>query len=167
MKFYIKYLNNIGIKLLGIPRFIASDCWFDGLDYSLIEIGHNVVISAYVKVLTHDYSMTRAFIALRFPLETEVYKKSGVVIGDNSFIGLGSIIMPGTRIGKNVIIGSGSVVRGFVPDNSIVIGNPAQVIGDTLEWGKKNINNLENGIYGFDKKAILDDISLRVSLDQE
>ena len=53
--------------------------------------------------------------------------------------------MPGSRIGRNVIIGAGSVVRGEVPDNSIVIGNPAHTVGDTLDWGRARLHILEEG----------------------
>ena len=54
-----------------------------------------------------------------------------VCIGQNSFIGAGAILLPGTIIGKSCIIGAGSVVKGNVPDYAIVVGNPAKVIGDT------------------------------------
>lgn len=54
-----------------------------------------------------------------------------VTIGENSFIGAGAIVLPGTTIGKNCIIGAGSVVKGIVEDYSIVAGNPCRVIGDT------------------------------------
>lgn len=54
-----------------------------------------------------------------------------MTIGENSFIGAGAIVLPGTTIGKNCIIGAGSVVKGIVEDYSIVAGNPCRVIGDT------------------------------------
>ena len=54
-----------------------------------------------------------------------------VNIGTNSFIGAGAIILPGSSIGEHCIIGAGAVVKGNIPDFSIVIGNPCKVIGDT------------------------------------
>ena len=51
-----------------------------------------------------------------------------VSIGDNSFIGAKSIILPGTQIGDNVIIGAGTVVKGKIPDNVVVAGNPCRII---------------------------------------
>ena len=53
----------------------------------------------------------------------------GCSIGDNSLIGMGSILMNGCSIGKNCIIGAGTLVtQGMViPDNSLVIGNPGKV----------------------------------------
>ena len=112
----------------------------------MIELGHNVVISEDVRFLTHDYSITRAFLALGMELDAEVYNVRGISVGDNTFIGLGSILVPGCRIGRNVIVGAGSVLRGDVPDNSLVMGNPAQVIGDTLAWGGARRKLLESGL---------------------
>jgi maltose O-acetyltransferase len=51
-----------------------------------------------------------------------------IVIGENVWIGLNSIILKGTTIGNNSIIAAGSVVKGNIPENVIVQGNPARVI---------------------------------------
>ncbi len=48
-------------------------------------------------------------------------------IGNDVWLGYGSLILPGTTIGNGAIIGAGAVVRGSVPDYAIVTGNPAQV----------------------------------------
>ena len=54
----------------------------------------------------------------------------GCAIGDNTVIGMGSIILNGAVIGKNCIIGAGALVTGrtVVPDNSMAFGNPAKVV---------------------------------------
>ena len=49
-------------------------------------------------------------------------------IGNDCFVGAGSIILPGVHIGNKVIIGAGSVVAKSIPDNSVAVGNPAKVI---------------------------------------
>lgn len=51
-------------------------------------------------------------------------------IGDNSLIGMGSIIMNNAKIGKNCIIGAGSLVtqNTVIPDGSLAFGRPAKVI---------------------------------------
>ena len=51
-----------------------------------------------------------------------------VSIGDDSFIGTNATILPHIRIGSNVIVGAGSVVTRDVPDNIIVVGNPAKFL---------------------------------------
>ena len=49
-------------------------------------------------------------------------------IGDDCYIGAGSVIMTPVRIGNNVTIGAGSVVTKDIPDNCVVAGNPARII---------------------------------------
>ncbi len=51
-----------------------------------------------------------------------------VTIGDNSFIGAGAVILPRIQIGKSVVVGAGAVVTRNIPDNVVVIGNPAKII---------------------------------------
>jgi len=63
------------------------------------------------------------------------YTRIGKIeIGDRVFIGDSSIILPGVRIGSDVVIGAGSVVTSDIPDNSVVYGNPARVIGGLRPW---------------------------------
>ncbi|SDB79398.1 serine O-acetyltransferase [Bacteroides ovatus] len=49
-------------------------------------------------------------------------------IGDNVIIFSHCVVMGGIRIGNNVIIGAGSVVYKDIPENSVVVGNPAYII---------------------------------------
>ena len=100
----------------------STHCW-------LITIGDNVTLAPRVHILAHDASI-RMFLN---------YEKIGLVeIGNNVFIGAGSIILPNVKIGNNVIIGSGSIVTKDIPDNSLVVGNPAKVIGSTSEYINKH-----------------------------
>lgn len=50
------------------------------------------------------------------------------VIGDNVSLGCNVIIIGGVHIGNNVTIGAGAVVVKDVPDNAIVVGNPARIL---------------------------------------
>ncbi|QTY26666.1 acetyltransferase [Flavobacterium sp. CS20] len=52
----------------------------------------------------------------------------GVSVGELSQVGAGAVVNPGVSIGKNSIIGAGAVVTKDVPDNVVVVGNPAKVI---------------------------------------
>ena len=49
-----------------------------------------------------------------------------VKIGEGTFVGAGSTILPGRQIGKNVVIGAGAVVTTDIPDNKRVIGIPGR-----------------------------------------
>lgn len=142
MVLYTKYLRKQGIVILGKPKFISNDVYFDGTDYTKISIGDNVTISREVMLLTHDYSITTALASIGEKIgrhEGELYFLKNITIGNNCFIGARVSILPGTTIGDNVIIGACSVVKGDIPSDSIIVGNPAKVIGKTNEWTKKQI----------------------------
>ncbi|MBR9853722.1 MAG: acetyltransferase [Algicola sp.] len=51
-----------------------------------------------------------------------------VEVGEGSFIGAGAVVIPKVKIGKWCTIGAGSVVIKDVPDNAVVVGNPAKII---------------------------------------
>lgn len=91
------------------------------LDTMKITIGSNVLFGPAVQI----YAATH-------PLDTETRKtlefSKPVTIGNDCWIGGGAIILPGVSIGKNCIIGAGSVVTKDIPDDSMVVGNPAKVI---------------------------------------
>ena len=108
---------------------------------NLIRLGNNVHIASNVSFLTHDGSH------LVLNNMDDVKKKGGVQekigcieIGDNVFVGSGVHILYDTKIGSNVIIGSCSVVTHDVPDNSIVAGIPARVVGSFDDYVEKRLN---------------------------
>lgn len=89
-----------------------SHCWH-------ISIGDNVVLAPRVHILAHDAS-TKVFLNYTRVADTR--------IGNNVFVGAGSIILPGVTIGNNVVIGAGSIVSTDIPDNTVAVGNPARVV---------------------------------------
>ena len=63
-----------------------------------------------------------------FFMSREPYERSlGIVVGEDCWIGGGSVICPGVTIGNRVVVAAGSVVAGDVPDDVLVAGNPAVV----------------------------------------
>ena len=102
----------------------------------LIEIGNNVTITNAI-VLAHDAS-TKSFIGY-----TKIQKTT---IGNNVFIGMGAIVQAGSHIGNNVIIGAGANVNGVIPDNSVVLGNPAKVVCSIDEYVNKNKERMEKSL---------------------
>ncbi len=70
----------------------------------------------------------------------------GCTIGDNTLIGMGTIIMDGAEIGSNCIIGAGSLVTAGVkiPDGQMAFGRPARVIRPVTEEQKEgNMHSAE------------------------
>lgn len=135
MKLYLMLLSMAGLRLTGVPRYISGGVKFD--DFTQIFLGDRVVISDRVILLTHDYSITTALLSLGEVLPTDIANRRGITVGNNVFIGMGTILLPGTEIGDNVIVGAGSVVRGKVPDNALILGNPACVVGSVTELGER------------------------------
>lgn len=141
-KTYHWYLRKVGVTLKGTPHYIAPNVYFDSSkNYSLIEIGDKVTLSGNVTLLTHDQSPLVPYRALGEKFYGFKYDK--ISIDNNSFIGMGATILQGTHIGRNSIVGAGAVVKGNFPDNSIITGNPAKVVGDVFEWHERKSKNKE------------------------
>lgn len=138
---YRKLLADYGMRIAQDQYYIDPSAFFDNYDYSIINIGERVTISREVLLLTHDFSVSKGLYAVKAGNEGYIVK--GITIGNNCFIGARATILPGTDIGDNCIIGAGAVVKGKIPMDSIVVGNPAKVIGNTLEWGKKHIEKAD------------------------
>ncbi|WNC72536.1 acyltransferase [Thalassotalea psychrophila] len=66
------------------------------------------------------------FNELTMPIKEQGGEYTQIRIGENSWLGNGSIIM--ANVGKNCIIAAGSVLFDDIPDNSIALGNPAKVV---------------------------------------
>jgi len=94
----------------------------------LISLGDRVAIASGVRFITHNALAFR----LR-PKYRDLQVFAPITVGDDTIIGLNAIILPGTVIGKNCLINAGAVVRGTIPDDAAVGGNPAQVYGKVSE----------------------------------
>lgn len=103
--------------------FIGDNVYFDNLGPERIEIGQGSFITSGVKILTRyidtsNYSSSEYF---RF-------FDGKVVVEENVFIGMNSIIAGPIKIGKGSIVGANSVVTKDIPPLSVVAGNPARLI---------------------------------------
>jgi acetyltransferase-like isoleucine patch superfamily enzyme len=105
---------------IGEGTLISRKASLDVVNPKSIHIGKYTSLASAV-LLTHD--------ACR-------QMKADIFIGDNCFLGMRSIILPGIKIGNEVIVGAGSVVTKDVPSNCIVAGNPAKIIKEGITCGK-------------------------------
>ena len=129
---------NTYAKLRGVQ--FGHSCSFRtkyfGSEPYLISMGNNVATSVDVSFVTHDGA-----IEVIRNLSPE-YKNADlfgrIQIGNNVFIGWGSVILPGTTVGDNVIIGAGSVVKGTLESNSVYAGVPAKFISSIEDYIEKN-----------------------------
>jgi acetyltransferase-like isoleucine patch superfamily enzyme len=89
-----------------------------------IEIGDDVFTghNVYITDASHGYDDPDT------PIGRQFGEPRPVRIGPGSWLGHGTIVLPGSCIGSHVVVGAGSVVTGELPDFSVAVGNPARVI---------------------------------------
>lgn len=89
-----------------------------------LKIGDNVMMGPDVTILSQTHIIERTDI----PMGKQGMREAIVIIGNDIWIGMRSIIMPGVKIGNGAVIGAGAVVTKDVPDYAIVGGVPARII---------------------------------------
>ncbi len=87
---------------------IGNDVW----------TGHHV----YITDQNHGYD------DIHRPISQQSQPERAVSIGDGSWLGYGTVVLPGVTIGRHVVVGANSVVTGDIPDFSVAVGAPAKVI---------------------------------------
>lgn len=89
-----------------------------------LTIGEDVMMGPDVVILTHTHKISD----ITIPMRQQGSEIRPVTIGNDVWIGMRSIIMPGVTVGNGVIIGAGAVVTKDVPDYAVVGGVPAKII---------------------------------------
>ena len=89
-----------------------------------IEIGRNCGIAYRVAILDHDHITGQDI----NPVTSGITKGEPVVIGDNTFVGTGVVILRRVTIGKNCVINANSLVVRSVEEGCVVSGPPAKVV---------------------------------------
>lgn len=98
--------------------FQNSGCYFQGFEN--ITIGKNVWIAQNVGIITANHDLVNP------DLHTD---GKPVSIGDRCWIGMNAVVLPGVVLGENTIVGDGSVVtKSFEEGHCVVVGNPARMI---------------------------------------
>lgn len=130
---------------------IGDNVWIN--HYSRLDasggliIGEGCQIGFTSAILTHSSHISIRLLGKAYmyhtPKDRVGYIHKPVRIGDYSFIGSGSYILPGVTIGKGCVIGVNSVVTKDIPDYSIAVGSPARVIGSTKDEDLPFLNNSE------------------------
>lgn len=127
------YQRCIVVARYGGKIEIGEHCGISGstiYSWDSITIGDYTRIGANCKIIDNDFHPVE--LEYRHKGLNEQYThKAPIVIGNDCFIGMNSIILKGTKLGNNVIVGAGSVVHGTFPDNCIIAGNPAKIIKHT------------------------------------
>ena len=88
------------------------------------EIGDDIWTGHYVYITDQNHG----YEDLGLPIGTQMWRNDPVSIGSGSWLGHGSIVLPGARIGRHVVVAAGAIVTGEIPDNAVVVGSPARVV---------------------------------------
>ncbi len=123
------YFSARGAHLGAGVEFIGSSIYTLGSEPYLVTIGAGTTVSEAVLFVTHDGGLR--VVRKEHP---EAHRFAPIVIGANCFIGARSILMPGVVIGDNSVIGAGSLVTGEVPSSVVAAGNPAKVLKTIEEY---------------------------------
>lgn len=130
-------------NLVGFPHPCILCCYGEGRieigDYSgmtgavissrkLVRIGNHVNIGGGVRIYDHDFHSLDPMQRRTRETDQANVRSAPVEIGNDVFIGAGSIILKGVKLGDGCIVGAGSVVtRGEYPPKSLVTGSSERV----------------------------------------
>ena len=110
------------------------------IDYN-VKIGENTKIEGLAYIPPMSRIGKNAFIGPNAVLTNDPYpmcdKMVGITIEDGAIIGAGAVIKAGVKVGKNSVVAMGAVVTKDVPENVVVLGNPARVKYTREEYDKK------------------------------
>ncbi len=95
-----------------------------------VTIGERCAIGTYVTFITCSVPNKSRQMEIEGFEERFVIRNAPITIGDDTWIGVGAVILPGVRVGNFCLVGAGSVVTSDVPDYAVVAGVPARQVGD-------------------------------------
>lgn len=119
----VKFARDQGVVMGSDIHLYAARPGMFGTEPWLVKLGSNVHITAGCQFITHDGGV---LILRKDDPSLEITLP--ITVGDNVYLGINAIILPGVNIGDNVIIGAGSVVTKNIPENSVAAGVPAKII---------------------------------------
>lgn len=103
-------------KLLTARDSLLNDTYI--INYSQVDIGRNVRFTARNAIITSTH----------LPEDHDTVISEPIVIGDNTWITYGCIILGSVTIGSDSVIGAGSVVTNDIPSRVVAAGNPCKVL---------------------------------------
>jgi len=118
----VLFPKNITTGLNAAPG-LSNSCYVQGKNG--IQIGDNLRMGPGVGLISANHKQDNY---------DQWVKSAPIMIGNNVWIGMNTVVMPGVKIGDNVIIGSNAVVNKDIPSNTIAVGNPCKVLKDKSEY---------------------------------
>lgn len=127
----LPFRANWGGKNLHFGNSVYANFNLTVVDDGDIYVGDRVMFGPNVTIATanHPIEPTLRRSAMQY--------NKPVRIGENVWIGAGSVIVPGVTIGKNSVIGAGSIVVKDIPENVVAVGNPCRVLREIGEHDRE------------------------------
>lgn len=119
MNSFINFKNVI-FDVDDLNNFQGSGKYFQTIGNGKIVIGKGTWIANNVGIITTNHNISNL---------NEHLQAKDVIIGENCWIGMNSVILPGVELGRNTVVGAGSIVtKSFKEGNCTIVGNPAKII---------------------------------------
>ena len=94
-----------------------------------IDIGDDVWTGHHVYITDQNHGYEN----IELPISQQSMPEKPVRIGSGSWLGHGTVVLPGADIGEHVVIGANSVVTGVIPSFSVAVGAPARVVKSMID----------------------------------
>lgn len=118
----VLYAKNIKVGYNSAPG-LSNACYVQGKNG--ICIGNNLRMGPGVGLISANHNPDNY---------DEWLKDKPINIGDNVWIGMNVVVLPGVNIGSNVIIGANAVVNKDIPSNYIAVGNPIKLLREKTPY---------------------------------
>lgn len=145
-KSYVAYLRSKGV-MIGNGTYFQSPktTEVDISRPSLISIGCNCFFNDYVELISHDW-VTHVFLHNG---RNFINSSGRIKIGNNVAFGRHVLVLKGVTIGDNSFIGAGSIVTRDIPANSIAAGIPCKVITTIEKYYQKRLSVREGEAFDY------------------
>ena len=91
---------------------------------SSVTVGRHGLFAAYTYLVGGGHEFERA----ESPVVDQARTSTGIVLGDDVWLGAGAKVLDGVRIGNHVVVGAGAVVTDDLPDGAVAVGVPARIV---------------------------------------
>ncbi len=150
-------LVKVGKYTYGVLNVKSWGTKGEGLEIGdFVSIGPNVTFilggNHYINTIT-----TFPFKAKYFgKKEPEALTKGKIIVEDDVWIGMNSLILSGVRIGKGAVVGAGAVVAKDIPPYAIAVGNPCKIVKYRFDKEiQEKLKNIEYMNYAFKNEDTL------------
>lgn len=123
---------------IGEGTTFGKEIYILGEGNAPILIGEDCMFSSYIKIFSDNgHSIFDEILKKNIYMDKEKF----IILGNHVWIGAGVTILNNTEIGDNCIVGAESLIKGNYQSNQMIVGNPARVIKDNINWSR--IRNLK------------------------